>query len=61
MSLLGWVVGAMVLDAFGRQQDEIEDHDHALREKDRRINDLESRLRRLEQSRTCSWRDRRSF
>ena len=61
MSLLGWVVGAMVLGEFGRQQDEIEDHDHALREKDRRINDLESRLRRLEQGRTCSWRDRRSF
>ena len=25
MSLLGWVVGAMVLDEVGRQQDEIED------------------------------------
>lgn len=48
MSLLGWVVGAMVLDEVGRQQDEIEEHDRALRERDRRIFDLESRLKRLE-------------
>lgn len=48
MSLLGWVVGALVLDEFGRQQDEIEDHDRALRDRDRKINDLEARLRRIE-------------
>lgn len=48
MSLLGWVVGALVLDEFGRQQDEIEDHNRALRDRDRKINDLEARLRRIE-------------
>ena len=48
MSLLGWVVGALVLDEFGRQQDEIEDHDRALRDRDRKINDLEAWLRRIE-------------
>ena len=47
MSLLGWVVGALVLDEFGRQQDEIEDHNRALRDRDRKINDLEARLRRI--------------
>ena len=48
MSLLGWVVGALVLDEFGRQQDEIEDHDRALRDRVRKTNDLEARLRRIE-------------
>ena len=48
MSSSGWVVGALVLDEFGRQQDEIEDHDRALRDRDRKINDLEARLRRIE-------------
>lgn len=48
MSLLGWVVGAMVLDEFGRQQDEIDNHDRALRERDRKIDDLEARLSRIE-------------
>ena len=48
MSLLGWVVGAMVLDEFGRQQDEIDNHDRALRERDRKIDDLVARLSRIE-------------
>ena len=55
MSLLGWVVGAMVLDEFGRQQDEIDAHDRALREReralrerDRQLDDLEARMRRIE-------------
>ena len=48
MSLLGWIVGAMVLDEFGRQQDEIEDRDSALRDRDRRISDLQARLKSVE-------------
>lgn len=57
MGLLGWVVGAMVLDEFGRQQDEIDAHERALREReralrerDRKLDDLEARLRRIEGS-----------
>lgn len=37
-----------MLDEFGRQQEEIEDHNRALRDRDRKINDLEARLRRIE-------------
>ena len=48
MSLLGWIVGVMVLDEFGRQQDEIEDRDCALRDRDRRISDLQARLKSVE-------------
>lgn len=48
MSFLGWMVGAMVLDEFERQQDEIDDQDRALRDRDRRISELEARLRRVE-------------
>lgn len=48
MSLLGWIVGVMVLDEFGRQQDEIEDRDRALRDRDRRISDLQARLKSVE-------------
>lgn len=55
MSLLGWVVGAMVLDEFDRRQDEIDDReraqrerDHALCARDRKLDDLEARMRRIE-------------
>ena len=61
MSLLGWVVGALVLDEFGRQQDEIEDHDRALRDRDRKINDLEARLRRIEGGEAPCGRTRRDY
>ena len=61
MSLLGWVVGALVLDEFGRQQDEIEDHDRALLDRDRKINDLEARLRRIEGAEAPYGRTRRDY
>ena len=61
MSLLGWVVGALVLDEFGRQQDEIEDHDRALRDRDRKINVLEARLRRIEGREAPYGRTRRDY
>ena len=55
MSLLGWVVGAMVLDELDSRQDEIDareraqrERDHALRARERKLDDLEARLRRVE-------------
>lgn len=41
MSLLGWVVGAMVLDELDSRQDEID-------ARERKLDDLEARLRRIE-------------
>lgn len=51
MSLLGWIVGAMVLGEFGSNQEEMDRQKRELYERDRRIEDLESRLRRLESGR----------
>ena len=44
MSLLGWVVGAAILDEWGRH----EEPERELEERDRRIRELEGRLSRLE-------------
>lgn len=48
MSLLGWFVGAMIVDEFGHHQDELDRHERELKQRDRRISDLEFRLRSLE-------------
>ena len=44
MSLLGWVVGAAILDEWGRR----EEQERELEERDRQIRELEGRIRRLE-------------
>lgn len=44
MSLLGWVVGAALLDEWGRR----EEQERELEERDRRIRELEGRISRLE-------------
>ena len=47
MSLLGWVVGAALLDEWGRR----EEQEHELEERDRQIRELEGRISRLEATR----------
>ena len=47
MSLLGWVVGAAILDEWGRS----EEQERELEERDRQIRELEGRIRRLEATR----------
>ena len=47
MSLLGWVVGAAILDAWGR----CEEQERELEECDRQIGELEGRISRLEATR----------
>ena len=47
MSLLGWVVGAAILDEWGRR----EEQERELEERDRRIRELEGRISRLEATR----------
>ena len=47
MSLLGWVVGAAILDEWGR----CEEQERELEERDRRIRELEGRISRLEATR----------
>ena len=47
MSLLGWVVGAALLDEWGRR----EEQERELEERDRRIRELEGRISRLEATR----------
>ena len=47
MSLLGWVVGAAILDEWGRR----EEQECELEERDRRIRELEGRISRLEATR----------
>ena len=44
MSLLGWVVGAALLDEWGRR----EEQERELEERDRQIRELEGRISRLE-------------
>ena len=44
MSLLGWVVGAAILDEWGRR----EEQERELEDRDRRIRELEGRISRLE-------------
>ena len=47
MSLLGWVVGAALLDEWGRR----EEQERELEERDRQIRELEGRISRLEVAR----------
>ena len=47
MSLLGWVVGAAILDEWGRR----EEQERELEDRDRRIRELEGRISRLEATR----------
>ena len=47
MSLLGWVVGAALLDEWVRR----EEQERELEERDRQIRELEGRIRRLEATR----------
>ena len=43
MSFLGWVVGAAILDEWGRR----EEQERELEDQDRRIRELEGRISRL--------------
>ena len=58
MSLLGWVVGAALLDEWGRREEE-EREKEELRQKnwenERRIRDLETRLGQIEGGRFKPW------
>ena len=47
MSLLGWVVGAVIRDEWGR----CEEQERDLEDRDRRIRELEGRISRLEATR----------
>ena len=47
MSLLGWVVGAAILDEWGR----CEEQERELEDRDRRIRELEGQISRLEATR----------
>ena len=51
MSLLGWVVGAALLDEWGRR----EEQERELEERDRRIRELEGRVSRLESEKQKPW------
>ena len=54
MSLLGWVVGAALLDERGRREEEEREKEELRRknwENERRIRDLETRLGRIEGNR----------
>ena len=51
MSLLGWVVGAAILDEWGRR----EEQERELEERDRRIRELEGRISRLELEKQKPW------
>lgn len=62
MSLLGWVVGAALLDEWEHREEE-EREKEELRQKnwenERRIRDLETRLGRIEESRFAPWERKR--
>ena len=51
MSLLGWVVGAALLDEWGRRKEQ----ERELEERDRRIRELEGRISRLEVGSVRPW------
>ena len=58
MSLLGWVVGAALLDECGRREEEERENEKLRRqnwENERLIRDLEDRLGRLEGSGLKPW------
>lgn len=51
MSLLGWVVGAALLDEWGRR----EEQERELEERDWQIRELEGRISRLEVGSVRPW------
>ena len=51
MSLLGWGVGAALLDEWGRR----EEQERELEERDRQIRELEGRISRLESEKQKPW------
>ena len=58
MSLLGWVVGAALLDEWEHREEEEREKDELRRknwENERRIRDLETRLGRIEGGRFKPW------
>ena len=58
MSLLGWVVGAALLDEWGRREEEEREKEELRRknrENERRIRDLETRLGQIEGGRFKPW------
>ena len=58
MSLLGWVVGAALLDEWGRREEEERENEKLRlqnRENEWRIHDLEDRLERLEETGLKPW------
>lgn len=58
MSLLGWVIGAALLDEWGRREEEEREKEELRRknwENERRIRDLETRLGRIEGGRFKPW------
>ena len=58
MSLLGWVVGAALLDEWGRREEEEREKDELRRknwENERRIRDLETRLGQIEGAYPKPW------
>ena len=58
MSLLGWVVGAALLDEWDRREEEEREKEELRRknwENERRIRDLETRLGRIEGGRFKPW------
>ena len=63
MSLLGWVVGAALLDEWGRREEEEREEEEREKEElrrknwenERRIRDLETRLGQIEGGRFKPW------
>ena len=58
MSLLGWVVGAALLDEWGRREEEEREKEELRQENwqnERRIRDLETRLGQIEGGRFKPW------
>lgn len=58
MSLLGWVVGAALLDEWDRREEDEREKEELCRknwENERRIHDLETRLGRIEGSYLKPW------
>ena len=54
MSLLGWIVGAALLDGWDRR----EEQERELEERDQQIRDLKDQIDRLESERGEPWKRR---